>query len=59
MDTEEPSKIPLFIRRIMPGATEAELTEATAVFEDYMAIAWKILQRLERESSMDSPLGHL
>jgi hypothetical protein len=49
MDSEEPIQIPLLIRRIMPNATEAQLLEATAIFEDYLVIAWRILKRLERE----------
>jgi|SRR5262245_58788801 len=59
MDTEEPSKIPLLIRRIMPDATEPQLLDATAIFEDYMAIAWRILKRLEQDNEMDSSLGRL
>src|SRR5262249_23729062 len=51
MDTEEPTKIPLLIRRIMPDASEAQLLDATAIFEDYMAIVWRILKRLERDQS--------
>jgi hypothetical protein len=58
MDTEKPTE-PLLTRRIMPDATEAQLLEATAVFEDYLAIAWRILERLEREHSTDSSSGLL
>jgi hypothetical protein len=60
MDTDEPDEpiqIPLLIRRIMPEATEAQLLEATAIFEDYLAVAWRILKRLERDNMMDSSLG--
>jgi hypothetical protein len=49
MDDEEPNQIPLLIRRIMPEATEAQLRNATAIFEDYMVIVWSILKRLERD----------
>jgi hypothetical protein len=48
MDAEEPIQIPLLIRRIMPEATEAQLLDAAAIFEDYMAIVWRILRQLER-----------
>jgi len=50
MDTEESKKITLLIRQIMPDATEAQLLDATAIFEEdyYIAIVWMILQRLER-----------
>ena len=51
MDADETIQIPLLIRRIMPDATEAQLLEVTAIFEDYLAIAWRILKRLERDSS--------
>jgi hypothetical protein len=52
MDTEEEesAEIPLLIRRIMRDANHAELREATAIFEDYMTIVWKILKRLERDN---------
>jgi hypothetical protein len=33
----------------MPDATEAQLLDATAIFEDYMTIVWRILKRLERD----------
>jgi hypothetical protein len=59
MDTDEPMQIPLLIRRIMPDATEAQLLEATAIFEDYLAVAWRILKRLEQGNRMDSSLGRL
>jgi hypothetical protein len=49
MDAGEPTDIPLLIRRIMPDATEAQLRDATVIFEDYMTIVWSILQRLERD----------
>jgi hypothetical protein len=59
MDAEEPIQIPLLIRRIMPNATEAQLLEATAILEDYLAIAWRILKRLEQDNRTDSSLGRL
>jgi hypothetical protein len=35
----------------MPDATEAQLLDATAIFEGDIAIVWMILQRLERSQS--------
>lgn len=50
------NQIPKFIRRAMPKATEAELLEATATFEEYMAVVWDIFQRIKREQQeSDSP----
>jgi hypothetical protein len=60
MDTEEPIQIPMLIRRIMPEATEAQLLEATAIFEDYLMIAWRILRRIEPDNRVtDSSSVHL
>lgn len=50
------NKIPKFIRRVMPNASETELCEATATFDEYMAVVWEIFQRIEREKQkVDSP----
>lgn len=50
------NKVPKFIRRVMPKVTEAELLEATASFEEYMAVVWEIFQRIKREQQeTDSP----
>lgn len=50
------NQVPKFIRRVMPRATEAELREATATFDDYMAVVWEIFQRIKREQQeADSP----
>ena len=50
------SQVPQFIRRVMPKATEAELREATATFDEYMAVVWEIFQRIKREQQeRDSP----
>lgn len=49
-------KIPKFIRRMMPTASEAELRAATATFDEYMAVVWEIFERIEREQQKsDSP----
>ncbi len=40
----------------MPKASESELREATATFDEYMAVVWEIFQRIKREEeSSDSP----
>ena len=50
------NQVPKFIRRVMPRATEAELREATATFDEYMAIVWEIFLRIKREQQeIDSP----
>ena len=50
------NQVPKFIRRVMPRATEAELREATATFDEYMAVVWEIFQRIKREQQeTDSP----
>ena len=45
------NEIPKFIRRVMPKASETELREATATFDEYMAVVWEIFQRVKREST--------
>jgi hypothetical protein len=56
MIDEKRSEIPQFIRRVMPKASEAELREATAAFDEYMAVVWEIFQRIKREKEdSDSP----
>ncbi len=50
------NEIPKFIRRVMPKASETELREATATFDEYMAVVWDIFQRINREQAgSDSP----
>jgi hypothetical protein len=51
MVDEQRNEIPKFIRRVMPHASEAELREATANFDNYMAVVWKIFQRIRREQA--------
>jgi len=43
--------IPLFIRRIMPDSSEAELMRATEILFRYMAIVAGIQERIRRERS--------
>jgi hypothetical protein len=59
MDSEELSKIPLLLRRIMHDATEAQLRDATAIFEDYMTIVSRILQRLDSVAELIGRLKDL
>lgn len=33
----------------MPKASETELREATATFDEYMAVVWEIFQRIKWE----------
>jgi hypothetical protein len=50
------NEIPQFIRRVMPNAMDAELREATANFDEYMAVVWEIFDRIKRErGESDSP----
>jgi hypothetical protein len=56
MVDEIQNEIPQFIRRVMPKATEAELREATAHFDEYMAVVWEIFERIKQErGDSDSP----
>jgi hypothetical protein len=55
-DDDARNKIPKFICRVMPNATEAELREATANFDEYMAVVWEIFERIKGEhEASDSP----
>jgi hypothetical protein len=47
--------IPLFIRRVMPSATEPELREATETFIRYMKIVIGIHERIEGDSPTARP----
>jgi hypothetical protein len=49
MTAQRINDIPKFIRRVMPGASEMELREATATFDEYMAVVWEIFERIKRE----------
>jgi hypothetical protein len=56
MAGENQNEVPQFIRRVMPNATEAELLEATVNFDEYMAVAWEIFDRIKRQrGDRDSP----
>lgn len=56
MSAEPTEIIPKFIRRVMPGATEGQLRQATETFKQYMAAVLRIHDRLEREAmEKDSP----
>jgi len=60
MTTHE-NHIPLFIRRIMEDATEAELQEATETFMRYMEIVIRIHERTEenKEAIRQLPIHEL
>lgn len=50
------NKVPKFIQRVMPKASDAELREATAAFDEYMAVVWEIFERIKRQQrDSDSP----
>ena len=49
--TSPRSKIPSFIRRWMPNASEEELIEATENFGKYVAIVIRVYERRARENS--------
>lgn len=51
MSAEPAEVIPKFIRRVMPGAGEPELLEATDALKQYMAAVLRIHERLEREAA--------
>jgi hypothetical protein len=51
MAENDESNIPSFIRRVMPDASDAELREATATLDEYMAVVWEIFQRIKREKA--------
>lgn len=51
--------IPLFIRRVMPDATETELQQAAENFREYLAVILRIFERLKREANENnSPNEH-
>jgi hypothetical protein len=37
----------------MSQATDSELREATATFDEYMEVVWEIFQRVKREQQAD------
>ncbi len=53
-DSSKPA-IPEYIRRVMPNASDADLQQAVATFDEYMAVIWEIVDRLSRERRSDSP----
>lgn len=60
MSDDPTNEIPKFVRRVMPNATETEVREATATFDEYMSIVWEIFQRIKREQTEgDSPNSEL
>jgi hypothetical protein len=56
MTFSQAQPIPLFIRNLMPEATEAELQQAAENFREYLAIVLQIFKRIKRENhNSDSP----
>jgi hypothetical protein len=56
MSDGQSANIPMFIRRLMPDANDAELHEAATDFNEYMEIVWQIFQRIKcEEGNDDSP----
>jgi hypothetical protein len=55
--TDEPnSKIPEFIRSLMPNANEEELMEAAENFREYLTVILRIYERTKRKpADEDSP----
>ena len=55
--------IPNFIRRLMPGATDAELYAAAENYERYLRTVRRIIERTkQQQSQVDSPdfdSGHI
>jgi hypothetical protein len=43
--------VPLFIRRLLPGADEEELQQAAETFRQYMVVVRGIYQRIKQERS--------
>jgi hypothetical protein len=60
MTVDPQPKIPTFIRRVMPSASEAELHDATETFRRYVAVVMRMSARLAQESrTVDSQNPHL
>ena len=61
MSKEQDSKpqIPAFIRRVMPGASSADLDAATAAFAQYLSVVLRLYTRLkqQRDPQSDSREG--
>lgn len=54
-ESSDDQGIPLFVRRRMPSASQEELLEATENVRRYLAVAWRIFERIQREEqSADS-----
>lgn len=45
----EPGRILLFVRRVMPNATEEELIEASDRVREYAAFVIRLQKRIERD----------
>jgi len=56
MSAKLPSEIPSFIRELMPAANEETLREAAENFRRYMAVIFRIHDRLKREQAVRDSL---
>ena len=55
MQQHEETYVPLFVREVMPGATEQELARATENLWAYLGVLYRIfLEREERARQWDS-----
>jgi hypothetical protein len=64
MTNDQPPQVPKFIRRLMAGASEQELLDATENFKRYMAVVRRIYERvtserLELDSSEKQRFGRI
>lgn len=53
-----PPKISPLVKKWMPDASESELEEATENFRRYLAVAYRVYERLEREGRLPGGLGN-
>lgn len=56
MSKEQDSKpqIPAFVRRVMPGASSADLDAATAAFAQYLDVMLRLYTRLKQQRNSES-----
>lgn len=51
------NRIPAFIRKLMPTASEAELEEATENVKRYLVVVLRMYERLKREAAESDSTG--
>ena len=56
-EKEAKPKVPAFIQRVMPGASSAELDDATSAFTQYLEVVLRLYARLKEQNNRegDSP----